>query len=154
MEIARLTHAGDWSTNEIVDVPVRKDLENADIDTQKLQTDSYYKINALHQYQSPEAVAVKRKREVMSHFGGSIITVVVNTLLIDLKDKQPETRKLRKAIHDNLAQVKDQVDIDKRQGYLRTELEAHLRTREADEIPGAIIPLSTLYYVTRASERS
>lgn len=156
MEIARLTHVGDWATNDQIDSPVRRAiLSDVELDSQRLGSDSYYKIRTFGHYEaSPDIAHIARKREIASHFGGSVLTIVVNNILIDLKDKQEDTRALRIALHEEARQTRGMFDRDARYGYLRDMLEDQVRTRSFDEKPSALIPLSTIYYVTRPEARS
>lgn len=155
IELARLTHLGDWDTNDKIDTPVRHDLEQGDIDTVALHYDSYFKLVGIDKTQAPSTIEVKRKREVYSHLGGGVLSVVVNHILVDLTDKSPETRDLRKSVHDSLASFRGgDIYTDKRRHYLRETLESFMRTKDSGQIPGSIMPLSTIYYATRASERA
>lgn len=155
MEIARLTHVGDWDTNEKIDIPVRTALHEAeDIDTQPLPSDAYYKIRTFGYYeQLPDIAHIARKREVASHFGSSVLTVVVNNILIDLKDKHRDSRALRVALHQEARQTEGKFDRNTRHGYLHDMLDDQVRTRAMDKKPSALIPLSTIYYVTRPEAR-
>lgn len=151
MEIARLTHVGDWQTNEAIDIPVRDDLFSMlDANTQQLRTDATYRISSVAQLHSPEAVCVQRKRETLSHFGGAVLTKVVNSVLVDLTDKVPETRDLRKVIHQAVIRG---IDTSKKNPELAEHLEDHMRLRDVDEKPSPLIPLSTIYYVTRKKRK-
>lgn len=155
IELARLTHLGSWDTNDKIDIPVRHDLEQGDVDTVALHSDSYFKLVGIDKTQAPSTIEVKRKREVYSHLGGGVLSVVVNHILVDLTDKSPETRDLRKSVHDSLASFRGRdIYTDKRRHYLRETLEEFMRTKDSGQIPGSIMPLSTIYYATRASERA
>lgn len=78
LEIARNTHIGVWNVQEKVDKPVRASLDTVP-DTIRIHEAPRYKIKLFHE----DGAMVERKRTIRSHYGGKILTVVRNCLLVD-----------------------------------------------------------------------
>ncbi len=160
VEDARLIHPGDWDVRDSIDTPVRDSLAEASagLDTELSAEKSHYKIAQFSDSLSediPLSIAVDRKRIVMSHFGGSILTVVRNSLLIDtrlapesLREHIFEEQKARRQIE----QERGTYDYDQHSAVIEGELEDYLRARNLDAKPEGVIPLMTTYYSALKSE--
>lgn len=150
-ELARLTHVGTWDTNDSIDDPVRTALLNEDLETEPTGDSSYYTINMLSR-ENPNEVGIARKRVVYQHFGGRVLTVITNNLLIDLSDRGSLDRQFRL---DLRAYVKDpnEFKYSDHHGFLRDNLETKLRNPDVSTKSNGLIPLSTIYYGTLTSAR-
>ena len=147
IEIARLTHVNNWETRADIDDVVRADLDTmSGLETVEASDDSHYKIKGLIQDDAHMPV-VERKRIVRSHFGGSVFTVVRNSLLIDMADAGLPT-KLRHSIEEQQLQVRKARDYnyDAHSKGLKKLLEDHMIERDPENKPTWAIPLLATYY--------
>lgn len=152
-ELARLTHVGEWDTNTLIDTPVRHELLDAeDLGTVSTEDASYYTINALSS-EHPNEIGIGRKRVVYQHFGGEVLTVITNNLLVDLSDKTSLDREFRKDLRAYVQAQKD-FNYSDHHNFLRNSLESQLRNPDASTKASGIIPLSTIYYATLADART
>lgn len=152
-ELARLTHVGVWDTNNMIDTPVRENLlEASDIDTQPESDESYYTFNSVY-INHPNEVGIGRKRVVYSHFGGQVLTVITNNLLVDLSDKTSLDRTFRKKLHDYVRD-RENFSFSDHHDFLRENLESQLRNPDCTTKSSGLIPLSTIYYGTLESART
>ena len=160
VEDARLIHPNDWDVRDFIDTPVRDSLidASAELDTELSTEKSHYKIAQFSDSLSediPLSIVVDRKRIVMSHFGGSILTVVRNSLLVDTR-LAPES--LREHIFDEqaararLEEERGTYDYDQHSTVIEGELEDYLRARNLADKPEGVIPLMTTYYSALKSE--
>lgn len=166
-ELARLTHVGDKATNEAIDDPVRSDLLFADdLETESSNEASYYTINALSS-EHPNEIGVSRKRVVYNHFGGEVLTIITNNLLLDFSDKVAFGRSFRKDMHDYARDIREKIrdksdssenpkpsEFSKHHDFLRDNLEPYLRSPDFNDTSSGLIELSTIYYGTLQSERT
>lgn len=150
-ELARLTHVGVWDTNDIIDDPVRLDLLADSLETEVTGDSSYYTINMLNP-DRPNEIGIGRKRVVYEHFGGQVLTVITNNLLIDLSDKTSLDRQFRLDLRAYVKNPK-KFNYAHHHGFLRDNLESQLRNPDCDTKSSGLIPLSTIYYGTLSSER-
>lgn len=147
-ELARLTHVGNWDTNSLIDDPVREDLLQTS--SEPSEQDSYYTINILSS-KHPHEVGIGRKRVLFRHFGGEVLTIITNNLLVDLRDKSLP-RDFRISLRDYVKDRKEFRYADHHK-FLRTSLEDQLTNPNCDQKESGLIPLSTVYYATQASAR-
>lgn len=160
VEGARLIHPNDWDVRDFIDAPVRDALtqSRAELDTELMLTGSYYKIAQFSDSlfaDDPLSVTVDRKRVVMSHFGGEILTIVRNSMLIDTSSAPDDLRRYivdEQKRRDLLTEKKKGYDYDRHDAVIGNELESHLRLRNIEEKPAWIIPLMTTYYSALKSE--
>ena len=144
IEIARLIHPGDWDVRGAIDAPVRTSLADPqhELDTQFLSRESHYKIVQFGDVF--DMATVERKRVSMSHFGGNVLTVVRNSVLIDT-NHAPEDLKTH-ILHEKEKAAKENYDYDQHSDEIRLALENHMRVRVANDKPRWAIPLMTTYY--------
>ena len=154
IEDARLIHPNDWHVRDAIDTPVRGSLTEpgAGLDTELSTEKSHYKIAQFSDSLSediPLSIVVDRKRIVMSHFGGSILTVVRNSMLIDTR-LAPESLRdhifEEQAVRRQIEKERGTYDYDQHSAVIEGELEEYLRARNLDAKPEGVIPLMTTYY--------
>jgi hypothetical protein len=148
VEIARKTHVGVWNVQNIIDKPVRGAIDTVE-DTERVDGKSRYKIKMFDE----AGVLIERKNDVRSHFGGKVLTVIRNCLLIDYSSKDmPETlRRYLESEHDTLKSSKDNrvdYDYDLVHDQIGAELEDYVQNRSPDgkKEPKFVVPLLTTYY--------
>lgn len=150
IEVARLIHPGDWEVRGAIDTPVRTSLVDPQhgLDTQFLPRESHYKIVQFGDVF--DMATVERKRVSMSHFGGDILTVVRNSVLIDTNHAPDDLK-------DHILQEKEKAskenyNYDQHSSEIQLALEDHMRIRDADNKPRWAIPLMTTYYAALQEE--
>lgn len=160
IEIARRTHPGRWDTRREIDNYVRGSLDDtvSGLDTAKRKNTAHYKIKGLGAGDS-EHPTIERKRVIRSHFGGQVLTLVRNSLLIDMQSRDvpggvreyiaQERRKLRSRNVDD-----SEYNYDGHSSLLKKKLDDHMIHREMGEKPTWVIPLLSTYYAAFSSEIS
>lgn len=150
-EIARLTHVNNWDVREVIDQPVRESLDRAPLDTQRVATMPYYKIKMF----DPEGAIVERKRVVRKHFGGQVLTVIRNSLLIDYHDATlpDEVYGYVRSEHVKINDRDKDYDYSQESDFLKGALEDHMRDRQFEDKPTWAVPLLTTYYSTLSEHR-
>lgn len=153
VEIARLTHVDDWNVWKKIDDPVRRSLiESKDTDSEYLPDSPYYKIKMFHE----DGLMVERKRPIIQSFGGSVITVIRNNLLVDYHDPTIPAPVLEygQSEYEKLQDRKSpEYDFKNESKFLHDSLEAHVQNRAAHEKPSWVTPLLTTYYSVLAEKR-
>lgn len=161
VEIARRTHVGNWAVRELIDAPVRRNLDSVDgIETERSLEASKYKIKQFKFAQDTDGkihrrIVGERKRVVRSHFGGKVLTIVRNSFLLNYEhDAMPD--ELKEQILDVDPQNNgDRYEYDYSQefDYLREPLEGYITNKDVHNKPEWALPMVTTYYSTLASAR-
>lgn len=155
IEIARRTHPGRWDTGLEVDAHVRADLDarSEELDTQRRKSVPHYKIKGLG-YDKNSHPMVERKRIVRTHFGGELVTVVRNSLLIDMlsQDIPADIKDFILYRRDMVKNAKQEdgepaeYDYDEHSDFIKDALEPHMEHREIADKPRWAVPQLTTYY--------
>lgn len=161
IEIARRTHVGNWAVRKTIDAPVREYLDdNEDIDTMRTSDEpSIYKIKqfcrASDETETMRRARIERKRIVRQHFGGNVLTVVRNMLLVDYThpDVPDEVRKTIEDSNPFTSEGGQNYDYDEVCDYLHDPLEPHITGRDSNSKPEWVKPLLTTYYTTLKESR-
>lgn len=154
IEIARRTHPREWNTGAEVDLPVRSDLDHdIRIHTEKFKSPPVYRLKNLNVVDTSDDdryfVQIDRKRTIRHHFGGTVLTIVRNSLV--LHDGDSESRlpdELRQYIKDErMKAVSDRLfDYDQHYYVLQELIEPHVLNRNDGDKPGWVVPILTTYY--------
>lgn len=149
IEIARRTLPRVWNTKPFIDGPVRSDLDDAKgLGTKKRKSSALYRIKDLDLWGNPNNLftQIDRKRVVRQHFGGNVLTIVRNSIILqNTEDLSPEvyeiiTKERRRAKEDK------SYSYDEPQDALGELLEPYVRTRNDSEKPSWMVPILTTYY--------
>ncbi len=159
IEIARRTHPRTWDTGTEVDAPVRANLDDyAGIGTEKFKSPPVYRVKNLNVVDSTNNdryfVQIDRKRTIRHHFGGLVLTVVRNSLVIHDNDMEARLpNELRQYISDerNRAVSDGKFNYDQHYDMLEEYVEPHILNRNEGDKPGWVIPILTTYYSVKLS---
>lgn len=159
IEISRRTIPGIWNTKQLVDGPVRADLDDARVlGTKKRKSQAAYRIKTFNFTDQLDRtfVMVDRKRVVRQHFGGQVLTIVRNSIIIhdafeDEKSKLPENIKNfldqeRSAAGDA---KKGDYNYNKHHDELVGFLEPIISNTKESSKPAWAIPAQTTYYAAK-----
>lgn len=158
IETARRTHL-DWNVYPDVDRPVRSDLDdNPILYTQAIKSEPLYRIKNLNVVNRSDNyfVQIDRKRTIRQHFGGNVLTVVRNSLVLHNRDGSMP-REIREYIRGERSDAMDRsnhrdlgdYDYDKHSEVLHAHLEEHILNRKTSEKPTWAMPILTTYYAAR-----
>lgn len=161
VETARLTHVGNWAVRNVIDAPVRRNLDaSEEIESERSTRRSKYKIKQFkHAYDAngeiQRRILVERKRDVRTHFGGKVLTVVRNSLLINY-----EHSSIPDDVRENIMNVDPrnngnlyEYDYNQECDYLHEPLEDHITNKDVASKPDWALPLITTYYSVLAEAR-
>ena len=146
IEIARLIHPGDWDVRAAIDDPVRQSLLDpaSRLETEKCQNAApHYKIIQFDSNQ-PIVTIDRKRRGMMSHFGGAILTTIRNSLLVDM-DHAPDVL-TSYLLEEKKMLTTQEYNYDQHVDLIGRMLEHHIRERNAAHKPRWAIPLMTTYY--------
>lgn len=152
IEIARRTMPRVWNTKPFIDGPVRADLDDAKaLGTKKRKSPALYRIKDLDLYGNPDNLfmQVDRKRVVRQHFGGRVLTIVRNSIILQ------NTEELAPEIYEIMTQERRRAkenpdyDYDEHQDELGALLEPFVLTRNDSEKPSWMMPILTTYYAAK-----
>lgn len=154
IEIARRTHPRVWNTGSEVDSPVRGDLDgNAKIGTEKFKSPPIYRMKNLNIVDNSNTdqyfVQIDRKRTIRHHFGGTVLTIVRNSLVIHNSDKDaPLPQELRQHVSEERQRAisERKFDYDRHYDVLENYLEPHILARNEGDKPNWMVPILTTYY--------
>jgi hypothetical protein len=161
VETARLTHVGNWAVRNVIDAPVRRNLDaSEEIESEPSDQLSKYKIKQFkHAYNGDgeiqRRILVERKRNVRTHFGGKVLTVVRNSLLVNY-DHPSIPDDVRAIIMNADPQNNGELyeyDYNQECAYLREPLEDHITNKDVASKPDWALPLITTYYSVLAEAR-
>lgn len=157
-EIARRTHVGSWDTYENIDREVRSSLDENGLDTAAdKDADARYKIRQFSEEldmnrlrdASSLIVGVERKRKVRSHFGGRIVTVAKNFLVLDTHPVYGMPEELSAHLY-NLDHIRrktpKQFSYTASNRTVKLHLEPHIESFSSTDKPEWATPLVTTYY--------
>ncbi len=158
IEIVRRTLANEWNAWAEVDQPALANLDQAEeLDTQTVKSAPLYRIKNLDTVgNKPEALfaQIDRKQTVRQHFGGRVLTVVRDSIVLyNPRTQSAEMpRDLRNLIRDHrqLARKTD-YNYDEHHDIFKEHLEPYLWDHESPEVPPlwAVRSLVTYYSVKR-----
>lgn len=142
----------------LIDRPVRNDLDSSSaLRTTKSKSAPLYRIkdlNLMGGTADRHYVLVDRKRTVRQHFGGEILTIVRNSLVLhDGSDQEKLPEDIRNQIdkeRQSALSVK-KYDYDQHEDILRQYIEDHLTHRSSGKRPVWMLPGTTTYYAARRS---
>lgn len=155
IEIGRRTMPRVWNTKPLVDGPIRSDLDEAKVlATKKRKSPALYRTKNLNlnDESGKYFVQIDRKRVVRQHFGGRILTVVRNSIVLHNGDKaDPLPRDVRLLIQGERQRAKNErdYDYDEHRNELGEYMEPYVLTRNDGEKPGWMIPILTTYYAVK-----
>lgn len=152
IEIGRRTHPLAWDTQEEVDFPIRSSLDQEPfLITQRAKSPPIYRIKDLNAVDTSDQsfMQIDRKRTVRRHFGGRVLTIVRNSVVLhnsDPSDRLPD--EIQKLIKEERQELRSnpKYDYDRRSDELEQLLEPHMANRSSDDKPAWIVPLLTTYY--------
>lgn len=153
IEVARRTlHLSAGSAQEIIDAPVLADLDAAaPIRTTVHESAPLYRIKNLHLSDASEQqyIQVDRKQTVREHFGGTVLTIVRNSLVLHNDDKNlPETLQVVIKDEREKARTMRRYNYDQHFEELGGHIEPHLAA-SAKEKPTWLKHVLTTYYSAR-----
>lgn len=155
IEIARRTHH-EWNMYDEVDFPVRNDLDQSPLlYTNSIKSQPLYRIKNLNVVMNSDdyIVQVDRKRTVRQHFGGKVLTIARNSLVLhNLNATMP--REVRhhireerdSAIGSNAGKNTSDYNYDKHSMVLHDYLEDAVLNRKSDDQLTWAVPILTTYY--------
>lgn len=158
IEVARRTHLA-WNMYDEVDHPVRGDLDdNPILYTQAIKSEPLYRIKNLNvaDHTDQYYVQIDRKRTIRQHFGGKVLTIVRNSLVLhDIDGSMPS--EVRQHIREEREDARGRAeygdgrdyDYDKHSQVLLEHLEEHILNRRTDEPLSWATPILTTYYSAR-----
>lgn len=158
IETARRT-SRHWNMYTEVDRPVRDDLDShALLYTTSLKSEPLYRVKNLNinNVNDEHFVQIDRKRTVRQHFGGAVLTIVRNSLVLhDTHGSMPN--EIRRFIDEQRETALDQsrretgtdYDYDMHSDLLRDHLEEHVTHRSSNIQPSWATPISTGYYAAK-----
>ena len=151
IEIGRRTHARTWNTQAYVDMPIREKLDYAGaLATQVQKSKPLYRLKNLDARDVSDNyfVQIDRKRTVRTHFGGQVLTIVRNSLVLHNTGTVKMPPSLIDFIRDERYRSLTDAgyDYDEHAEQLRAELEEHVANRDNNNKPEWAIPIQTSYY--------
>lgn len=155
MEVARRTHYGIWNVQDKVDRPVRASLDSVP-DTGRVYEEPRYKIKIF----DDDGAMVERKRTIRKHYGGKILTIVRNCMLVDYHSSDMPDELLEYMIDEQkttLDRTKD-YDYTQESTMLHGALEQYvgykgeLSDGDKSQEPDWVVPFLTTYYSTYADK--
>ncbi len=155
IEIGRRTMPRVWNTKPFVDGPIRSDLDNAKVlATKKRKSPALYRTKNLNlnDESGKYFVQIDRKRVVRQHFGGRVLTVVRNSIVLhNSNTESPLPRDVRLLIQGERERAKNDrdYDYDEHRNELGEYLEPYVLTRNDGEKPAWMIPILTTYYAVK-----
>lgn len=148
LEIARLTHVGDWNSREIIDHPVRNHLdESADrVGTEYFKSEVVYKVAQMDVERNPHAT-VYRSRIMRSQFGGAAFVIAQGNMLLDLQSND-----MPKELHDHIHDLDEKSRNPNEPNVykipsdtVRQFVEPVVKTASTSDAPNWAYPLVTTY---------
>jgi len=155
IETGRRTHPYDWNVGETFDKPIRADLDSAPfLGTRRQKSPTLYRFKNLNLTDTSEqyTVQVDRKRTIRRHFGGRVLNIVRNSVVLhdtDPNDGLPEGIKALIQAERDRARSDKEYDYDDHSTELREYLEAHLSRRATAGKPSWVTPILTTYYAAK-----
>jgi hypothetical protein len=158
IEIARRT-SRHWNMYREADRPVRSDLdEHPLLYTKSLKSEPLYRVKNLNinDPNDQHFVQIDRKRTVRQHFGGAVLTIVRNSLVLhdaggtmpkEIRQFIDEQREL--ALDQSRREAGTDYDYDMHSDLLRDHLEDHVTHRSNNVQPSWAIPIATGYYAAK-----
>ncbi len=154
IEIARRTlDASVEDTRTIIDTPVLADLDTTpSLQTKIHESAPLYRIKNLNLSDASDQqyIQVDRKQTVREHFGGKVLTVVRNSLVLHNDDKNlPETLQTIISDERNKARTMRRYDYDQHFEALGGHIEPYLSSTAQDR-PTWLKHVLTTYYSARS----
>lgn len=158
IETARRT-SRHWNMYHEVDRPVRDDLDaHPLLFTQSIKSEPLYRIKNLNIFDATDNyfVQIDRKRTVRQHFGGKVLTIARNSLVLhnlsglmppEIKQYVSDQRAL--AIDQTRRQTNEDYNYDQHSELLRDYLEEYVLQRNSAKHPTWAIPIATGYYAAK-----
>lgn len=149
IESGRFTQAGERHIWQFVDMPIQDSLVQEGLDTTRIHDSAHYKLKQFD-HENPSNAILDRKQALFSHFGGSILTVVRNTILMhDTNNDMP--RGLRDYLGYEYKIVRSGTQ-DYAYDRVPEAVYAGIEKALTMDPPSSAIPLSTTYYSYRQTE--
>lgn len=148
VEIARLTHVGDWESRDVIDYPVRSELDQSSdtIGTRYQKSDVTYKV-AQMDVDNQAYATIYRSRVMRSQFGGAAYVIAQGNMLLDISSPDMPDE-LREHIHDLDKETRDPKgrNVYKIPSLVVAEhVEPVVKTANNDDAPAWVFPLGTTY---------
>jgi hypothetical protein len=151
IETARRTRR-QWNVYDEVDHPVRSDLDaNPLLYTKAIKSAPLYRIKNLNVADRADQyyVQIDRKRTIRQHFGGRVLTIARNSLVLHNTDKSLP-RDIRILITDEREKARSgNYDYDEHSDVLHDHLEEHMLHHHDDVGPSWATPIQTSYYAAK-----
>ncbi len=155
IEIGRRTlHPGMRQINDLIDKPIRQNLDQANyLETTARKSAPLYRIKNLNVVDDSEQyyAQIDRKRVVRQHFGGQVLTVVRNSIVLhnDAKNLPAPIRDIIRTEREK-ARAVQKYDYDQHSEELLEHVDAHLPDRMDSGLPLWMVPILTTYYSVKS----